>query len=390
MIPAKTSPARRAFTLVELLVATAISVIIVLGVVSIATYSIKAYDNANALVSATATARTVLDTLETDIQSAILREDGTAWMECLPSTPEGGATRLADRTNLPKGADMQLQFFASPVDRDRVKPGKTRDGSGTNEYKGETCAIRYRILLRNPLPSSLQPDTQTDRLFCLTRTLANPEDTFNIIIPSTQTKDSSGLSQNYWKNGPVGSGSGAIQDKRTSTPDTYRPADLLATNVIGLTPIFVFRATDTSGTTPVSYQYCMTPSGDISIPDWLNPAGVSGKNIAYSSPEKAGVKPGSNNLFTTDLKIAASWCAADQLAAKNSALAEQPSGTSGKYQGKLCAVILSLVVLDDTGADRVRALMNQPVREKIPDDEWDRIYAEHAHFFTRRVELVGR
>ena len=385
---------RRGFTLIEILVATAISVILVLGVVRIATYSLQAYENATALASATATARTVLDTLETDIQGAILREDGNAWLQCLPSSDTGGTSRLADKTNLAKGADMQLQLFGTPTDRDRVKPGKSRNGG---EYKGDVCAIRYRIMLRNALPESLQPDSGVDRSFCLVRTVVNSEDPCNGIIPSTQSGDAKGLNANYWKSGPTGNPASDKfpADQRTLTPAAYSPADLLATNVIGLTPIFIFRATDTSGTSPLQYFYYMAPESDASPnpAEWLNPANASGDTLAYCAPDKAKTKPSALNTFKSDLKIAASWCAADAADTTNTTLAAAASGQNNKYAGQLTAVVLSLVVLDDSGAAKVRQLLESPKyigKSQLDAEDWDKIYAEHAHFFTRRVNLHGR
>src|ERR1700739_3862926 len=107
---------RRGFTLIEIMVATAISMIIVIGVVQIATSSIQAYDTTMSLVSTTAVSRQVLDTLESDIQSAVIKNDGNVWLECLSGTPD-----LSAATNVDKGACKTLILFSTPIDRDRFK-----------------------------------------------------------------------------------------------------------------------------------------------------------------------------------------------------------------------------------------------------------------------------
>ena len=87
-------PFRRGFTLIELMVSTALMVVIVLVVVSIAADTFKAYDRAVADLSTQSEARAVLDALENDFQTAVIRPDGRCWMEVvLPgSSTTGGPT----------------------------------------------------------------------------------------------------------------------------------------------------------------------------------------------------------------------------------------------------------------------------------------------------------
>jgi prepilin-type N-terminal cleavage/methylation domain-containing protein len=86
--PSAPNALRRGFTLLEVMVATSIMVIIVLAVVTIATDTFKAYDRAVADLSTQSEARGVLDALENDLQTAVLRPDGRCWMEViLPGTP---------------------------------------------------------------------------------------------------------------------------------------------------------------------------------------------------------------------------------------------------------------------------------------------------------------
>lgn len=386
MRSASTRLRRAGFTLVEVLVATAISVILVLGVVRIASDSLRAYDNAVAMASVTATARTVLDTIETDLQSAILREDGNPWIECMPSRNEGGNEDLNLGTNIARGADMQLMFFGTPSDRDRVKPGKGYQ----DPIKGDVCAIRYQLRLRNPLPTELQGDATTDRAYCLTRTIINSEDTFNLTLPSTQTDNGKGLYESYWKIGPT-SPNGSAVDQKSTAPQKYFPADLLANNVIGFTPIFIFKATKTNTDgTQTPFQYYITPEPENATQDPAMGLSTGADLTAYASPDNPTRQPGPDNRFRSNLKIAATWCARDSIGIKNSDLAALDIG-GPKTSGRLCAVVIAIVVIDDSGADKLRTLMNQNNdNPKIDAAEFDKVYAEHSRVFTRRINLPGR
>lgn len=368
---------RRAFTLIEVLVATAISIVLVLGVVQIAGSALGAYDNAVALTGATATARTVLDTVETDLRSALVRNDGQVWIECVPA-----ASLAPGSSNLRQGAAMDLYFFASPTDRDRIKPGKKRTDSDA-EYRGDVCALAYRLRLQNPLPEGLRPaDQNQDRVFALYRTVANAEDTYTGIIPVTQKSDAKGPYTDYWQKS---SASGTFIDKRNATPNpkNYYPSDILASHVLAFVPTFIFKATDTSKTPAVPYFYYMTPKGNEETAADLNPAAGS---VAYSRPGAPGSRADSANSFDAGLKIAAAWCAKNSAAQSNADLAAAPA-SGNKASGQLVGVILSLVVLDDVGAGKLRAIQNTTGQTKIDDTEFDKIYGQHTHFFTRHITL---
>lgn len=75
--------ARRGFTLIEVMVATAIMMVIVLAVVTIAADTFKAYDRAVADLTTQSEARGALDAMENDFQTAVIRPDGRCWMEVI-------------------------------------------------------------------------------------------------------------------------------------------------------------------------------------------------------------------------------------------------------------------------------------------------------------------
>ena len=178
------APARRGFTLVELIVASAIMVILVLVVVKVANDTLSAYDRVVADLSAQTEARAVLDNLERDLNSAVIRPDGRCWMEIiapgsvnaagtLPSGVPANATfPLAMRVpNIPADLQPVILFFSSPTDRPRFRPGlPTRDASGNriNQIRGDVCAVAYRMGLRSPFDS---PGDLIQRIYCVQRTI---------------------------------------------------------------------------------------------------------------------------------------------------------------------------------------------------------------------------
>lgn len=169
---------RRGFTLLEVMVATSIMVIIVLAVVTIATDTFKAYDRAVADLSTQSEARGVLDALENDLQTAVIRPDGRCWMEViLPGTSVAPAKAPAAIGNM-QGLDQPiLMFFASPPDRPRWNPAAS---SPRQSLKGDVCAIAYRLGQRSPFDMPGEPIQQVYGVY---RTIVDPEGTFTEALP---------------------------------------------------------------------------------------------------------------------------------------------------------------------------------------------------------------
>ena len=111
--------ARRGFTLIEVMVATAIMIVIVLAVVTIAADTFKAYDRAVADLTTQSEARGALDALENDFQTAVIRPDGRCWMEVIlpgTTTPSGVPKAVG---NLQPVDHPMVMLFSAPPDRPR-------------------------------------------------------------------------------------------------------------------------------------------------------------------------------------------------------------------------------------------------------------------------------
>lgn len=351
---------RRGFTLIEIMVATAISLVIVLGVVQIATSSIQAYDSAMSLVSTTAVSRQVLDTLESDIQSSVIRNDGNVWMECLTGTPD-----LSAATGVDRGACKTLILFSTPVDRDRFKPGTT--GASRVEWRGDLCAVRYRLDNANPLPTVLSTDATKDRAFTLNRVVVNPEDTFNQVLAKSADSTNSQTLPQILGSITMDSGTPAARSIQQNNP-----ADIFTMNVVGLTPVFIFKRTDPTKT-PSTWFFYAAPNSTLN-------------NSFYQQYFKDGFgSQTAPNTFQGEyfdyLKISGG---------KYAITANKPGPSDGAWkQGTLTAVIISLAVVDDAGAEEIRALQNRSGQQKLNVEDWNRIMQAHGRTYVRRVTIPG-
>ena len=160
---------RDGFTLVEVMVATVIMIMIILAVVQIASDSFRAYDRSVADLATQSEARGVLDAMENDFQTAVIRADGRCWMEIV--TP-GKSGFPAEVGNL-EGVDHPIvMLFSAPTDRPRRSPVAT---TPPTTLKGDVCAVAYRIGQRSPFDMPGEPIQQVYGVY---RTIIDPEKTF--------------------------------------------------------------------------------------------------------------------------------------------------------------------------------------------------------------------
>ena len=193
-----TTISRRGFTLIEVMVSTAIMIVIVLAVVTIASDTFKAYDRAVADLTTQSEARSVLDAMEGDFQSAMIRPDGRCWMEVvIPATARAptGATSATSRIGDIQSADQPIiMLFASPPDRPRWAPSTS---SPRTALKGDVCAIAYRIGQSSPFDA---PGDPLQQVYGVYRTIIDPENTFREAIPKIMESTASIPKSpwNYW------------------------------------------------------------------------------------------------------------------------------------------------------------------------------------------------
>jgi prepilin-type N-terminal cleavage/methylation domain-containing protein len=178
----KRSRATAGFTLLELLAAAAIAVVLAAMVLAVTTGTLRVWHRAQDAFTTDVQAKGVLDYLERDLQAAILREDGSAWLAVdLLDSPEALVTHgwlLAPR--------MKPAKAAGP-DRARGSIEAARFGrSGawlrfftTNVESGGSLpiAVSYQIA-RRPVSGSVTATNPAAIRYTLFRAAVSPENTF--------------------------------------------------------------------------------------------------------------------------------------------------------------------------------------------------------------------
>lgn len=165
---------QRAFTLTEMMVAVAITALLVILMTQITGAFLDYWPKAEGKLKKNMDARMVLELMAQDLQSAFLRgQEKPASYEWLQWRYD---TNVLPKTIYQSSDAGMLMFFTSPSDRDLSRPGNV-------------CAVNYRLSYENPLNLA-----NNEKVFALYRTLASSQTTFDSILGQTNLYDG------YWKN----------------------------------------------------------------------------------------------------------------------------------------------------------------------------------------------
>jgi len=430
--------ARRGFTLIEVMVATAIMIVIVLAVVTIAADTFKAYDRAVADLTTQSEARGALDALENDFQTAVIRPDGRCWMEVIlpgATTPTGVPKAVG---NLQPADHPMVMLFSAPPDRPRWSPVATNPRTA---FKGDVCAVAYRIGQRSPFDA---PGDPIQQVYGIYRTIIDPEATFRdalpIIFASTPTTPTSPW--NYWNgarlvpNYSVSATSGGFQTRNLidqglvqtggATSNycwTLDDQNFIASNVVSMHLTFwcksslpasstvtgalvdplkrpaemlrpvVFGSADAFKFGPQTYggylgEYTTNTTG----------ATTNAAPLRYGPPSGASTLPVSGvttthpfDVYGARLRIYSDRMYPDSLGPNNAATA-----TSLPYLPySVKAVEVSLTILTPEGSKELRALQKLTAAQgaqglKLPsDNDYKRIVNQYGRNYTRYIKLMA-
>lgn len=159
------SSSKRAFTLIEIMVATAIMIIMVGLVIQITGDVLKVWNRSVDKLSSNAQARIAMELLTNDIETAVLRNNGLRWLE---STQETVPNPL-DSTSL---QTTRLHLFAPAIDRPQTDDSNQPIG-------GDLCAISYELVYQDPVTGSNDP---LDNIFALHRRVIDSRTTFEDLM----------------------------------------------------------------------------------------------------------------------------------------------------------------------------------------------------------------
>jgi prepilin-type N-terminal cleavage/methylation domain-containing protein len=169
------SPKRfRGFTLIELMVAMAITTVIVTVLVSITGVALDSWQRGRAEIRASRQAKSMLDTMAKDFESMVSRRGNSfEWMYAkidsdLPGTSANMSSNAAD-----------LIFFTAATDRYLGEIGTANDAGG------DVSCVSYKLEYQDPVKGTDEDDSST---FVLYRLLVNPDETFKDLLGQADLK----------------------------------------------------------------------------------------------------------------------------------------------------------------------------------------------------------
>jgi prepilin-type N-terminal cleavage/methylation domain-containing protein len=178
------SAAKRAFTLIEIMVATVIMVVLVGLVVQITSEVLKVWTRSSGKLSANAEARIAMDLITQDLETAVFRNNGQQWLRVDAPLLSGGAYA---------GQTVGLKLFSPALDRPK------EDASGA-AIPGDVCAIGYRLAYKTSY-------TNGPSVYALYRRVVDPKTTFDDYLGSAGGEEPSPqeslTSTTLWADGGV-------------------------------------------------------------------------------------------------------------------------------------------------------------------------------------------
>jgi type II secretory pathway pseudopilin PulG len=163
----------------ELMVAMAITALIVTSLVSITSLALNTWNRSRSELRASRQAKSMIDTMARDLESLVTRKGNTnEWLSAASDTTSQGA-------NLTSTNATKLIFFSSPTDRN------TADG-------GNVSCVAYQLEFKDPINASSNNNFQT---FVLSRLLISPKETFdNLLGASSSTSSLASLVNSNYSN----------------------------------------------------------------------------------------------------------------------------------------------------------------------------------------------
>jgi prepilin-type N-terminal cleavage/methylation domain-containing protein len=155
---------RRGFTLMELMVAMAITSIIVTVLVSITSIALDTWNRSRSELRASRMGKMMVDYMARDLESLVTRRgNSNEWLSAVDDPQIGPA-------GLKSTGASRLIFFTAPTDR---YDGNA--GISTSDNGGDVCCVAYTLDWKRPV----QVGSSVFRTFVLNRKLVDPDLTFS-------------------------------------------------------------------------------------------------------------------------------------------------------------------------------------------------------------------
>ena len=180
---------RNGFTILELLVAASISVILIGLFLTISSNILDAWTVSRDSLSSNAKARIALDTLATDLESAILRSDQGVWLACdlLQTTATSGRWESGVQQKPAGESSLEIDLADPGLRAEDYRFGvagfwirffgSATDASGAGN-SGDVQAIAYQLIRRKPHSRS----TDADESYNLYRSIVRADHTLKEVV----------------------------------------------------------------------------------------------------------------------------------------------------------------------------------------------------------------
>ena len=174
------SSAKRGFTLAELVVAMAITAIIVTVLVTVTSVALDTWNRSRSELRAARSAKTMVDFMARDFESLVIRKGNS--YEWLSAVTDPNVTTPGIGGNMKSANASKLIFFTSAKDRYDGKLGTSSDKGG------EVSCVGYQLNYRDPITAGATA-LQT---FVFNRVLVNPDSTFTDLLGKPDLQDKPG------------------------------------------------------------------------------------------------------------------------------------------------------------------------------------------------------
>lgn len=202
--------------------ATAVMLVMIGLVIQITNEVLKVWNRSTDTLRANAEARIAMELLTSDLESAVVQDDGLRWIESIQEDVPSPLDNTTMQTT-------RLSLMTPAMDR-------PESDSNGDPIGGDLCAVSYQLVYQDPVDGSDQPE---DNLFSLHRRLIDSETTFTRLMGA-------GNQENFdaWTSGTVD-----VADEITMAsdeyPETSHPSYFLVSNIVDFRVDFYYVDTST-------------------------------------------------------------------------------------------------------------------------------------------------
>ncbi len=359
---------RKAFTLVEIMAASAIMTIIVLAVLNVTTNILKTWNQASGELKNKFDGAVVGNILQEDFESAVIKKDGRAWFQI--DYPESisvlTGSNYLDSTPL---KPPEIMFYSATMLRPRYLREQMSNAvqSDANNspipIPGTVCAVKYQLAVKSPFMESSSDssanESQYNAFFGLYRAVIDPRSTLleamGEEVQGFSKNDFSedfryALSNNLWtKACTIIDEQGLEQPGKDLKGWTLAPENLLAMNIVDFRiTLGVFYKNPNRGLNEPLYKVAYIPPG---------------------TPVSVGPK-----ILTSDAF------------GMGSGGGKYPVDATLIEDGFLGFADFSITFVSDVGAKEMRSLLKSG---NLSVEEYKRLVLMYGNTVTRRVQFMA-